>query len=170
MIVSNSSTLILLSKISLLRKFLENSPKIIIPEEVEEEILNSESFDAKVLQKEIQEKKIVVKKGKIKGMDAVIKEFHLDIGEAAAFCIFNEKEHSAILTDDKELMKVCKICQIQFACAMGIVLRMYELKQISKDDALKKMEHLKQIGRYSDKLYDHYINEVEKNGNNVSKA
>ncbi len=169
MIVSNSSTLILLAKISLLRKFLDHSPLIIIPEEVKEEILVSENFDAKLLQKEIENKRIVVKKSNIEKTRNVMKNFHLDIGEAAAFSIFDRNEYSAILTDDGELIKLCKIEKINFLCAMTVVASMNKKNIISKEEAIDKINKLDHLGRYSKKIYEYYINEVEKNGNNVNK-
>lgn len=169
MLVSNSSTLILLAKISLLRKFLENSPDIFVPEEVRNEMLNSNSLDAKIIEKEITEKNILVEKADRKTVQNIMKDFRLDEGEAAAFSLYKKEKHKLIITDDGELIKLCKIQNIKFSCAIAITLRLYQKKSITKQEALEKMKKLDEIGRYSKSIYEYHINEVEKNGNNISK-
>jgi predicted nucleic acid-binding protein len=61
MLVSNASTLILLAKVGLLRTFLNEFGEITIPEEVEKEITGGNTFDSKLLKKEIEDKHIIVK-------------------------------------------------------------------------------------------------------------
>lgn len=161
MFVSNTSTLILLAKTSLLQRFIDNSPKIIIPEEVRKEYLASESFDTKLIEKEVERKKIIVRKSEEKKIKDVLSQFSLDQGEAAAYSLFNRKKHYAILTDDKELIKLCRIERIPFICAMAIVIRMHEKKLLSKKEAEEKIRKLFDIGRYSQKIFEYYINEVK---------
>ena len=38
----------------------------------------------------------------------------LDEGEAATYALFNDKRHKAILTDDGELIKLCKLEKVPF--------------------------------------------------------
>ena len=56
MIISDASTLILLAKVSILRKFLSAFGKIIVPEEVANEMTVAHSLDARMLEREINEK------------------------------------------------------------------------------------------------------------------
>lgn len=161
MFVSNTSTLILLAKITLLRTFIDNSPKIIIPEIVRKELLGKESFDSKLIEKEIETNKIIVYKHDEKEIKKILDQFHLDEGEAAAFSLFKKDKHLAILTDDGELIKLCKIERIPFICAMSVVLRLNEKKFITKTEALEKMKKLVEIGRYSQEIYNYYKDEVK---------
>jgi predicted nucleic acid-binding protein len=48
MIVSNASTLILLAKVGVIRKFLDEYGQIAIPVEVELEITEGDTFDSKL--------------------------------------------------------------------------------------------------------------------------
>jgi len=76
MIVSNASTMILLAKVSVIRKFLREFGEIIIPEEVEKEITEGNTFDSKLLKKEIEDSRITVKAIKSNTSD-IMKEFRI---------------------------------------------------------------------------------------------
>ena len=162
MLVSNTSTLVLLAKIGCLETFIEIAPLIEISTQVKKEALfDINSYYAKFINKLINSKKIKtisVSKNKI---IKVMLEFKLDEGEAATYALFNNKKHKAILTDDGELIKLCKLEKIPFICAMAIVIRLFEMKKLSKEEALDKLKDLNSIGRYSEKLYEHFKSEVE---------
>lgn len=162
MFASNTSTLVLLAKVGCLESFMELSPPIEIPSEVKKEALfEKDSYYARLIEKLIQEKKIsiaVVKKG-IK--NKIMSEFRLDEGESAAYALFDDKRHKAILTDDGELIKLCKLEKIQFICAMAVVIRLFEKKKLPKEETINKLEELNRIGRYSKKLYEHFKMEVK---------
>jgi len=168
MFVSNTSTLILLAKISALRIFLDNAPTIIIPEEVKEEYQQKTLLDTKLIEYEISQQRIIVKKDENKTKD-IVHQFNLDRGEAAAYCLFDKKKHLAILTDDGELIKLCKLTNTPFICALAIIARLYEKDALTKQETLEKMEKLTIVGRYSPAIYDHYRKEVEKHGNSLRK-
>lgn len=160
MIVSDNSTLILISRVGILKTFLETIDKIIIPGEVYREIMDgSDSFETKIIEKEIGSK-IFIKKTN-KDIEHIKKEFRLDEGEAAAYSIYDKKVCKAILTDDRELMKVCKLDSIPFLCAPAIVVKLYEQKKITKDECLEKIENLERIGRYSKEIINYFKGEVK---------
>ncbi|MDP3765252.1 MAG: hypothetical protein Q8R04_01955, partial [Nanoarchaeota archaeon] len=71
------------------------------------------------------------------------------------------RKYEAILTDDGELIKLCKLQDVPFICAMAIVIKLYEKKRLSKEKTIKKLEMLYKVGRYSEKLYEHFKNEVK---------
>ena len=162
MLVSNTSTLVLLAKIGCLETFVEISPTIEVPAQVKKEALfEKDSYYAKLIDKLINHKKIKVTfidKARVTG---IMSHFKLDEGEAATYKLFNNKKHGAILTDDGELIKLCKLEKVPFICAMAIVIRLFERKKLSKEDTLSKLEELHTIGRYSEKLYEHFKAEVK---------
>ena len=162
MLVSNTSTLVLLAKIGCLEDFIEISPKIIIPIQVKEEALfEKDSFYAKLIEKFIRTKKIIVLPADKAQIRKIMEEFRLDKGEAAAYAIFDIKKHKAMLTDDGELIKLCRLENVPFICAMAVVIRLFEMKKLSKKEALDKLGDLNKIGRYSEKIYNHFKLEVE---------
>ncbi len=163
MFVSNTSTLVLLAKVSCLEKFIEISQNIEIPAQVKKEALfDKGSYYAKLIEKFIQEKKIrVVPVFKKSEITKIMLEFRLDEGEAATYALFNDKRHKAILTDDGELIKLCKLEKIPFVCAMAVIIRLFEKDKLSKEEAINKLEDLHKIGRYSKELYEHFKREVK---------
>jgi len=162
MLVSNTSTLVLLAKIGCLEVFIGISPTITIPVQVKKEALfEKDSYYAKLIEKLIQHKKITIAQADKKQTNKIMSEFKLDEGEAAAYALFDIRKHDAILTDDGELIKLCKLENVPFICAMAVVIRLYEIKKLSKKEALDKLEDLHKIGRYSEKLYEYFKSEVK---------
>lgn len=161
MFVSNSSTLILLAKASVLREFLRRFGVVSIPREVfDESIKSKDSFDCLLIDREINNKAIKVVNVPKKGLQNILDQFRLHEGEAAAYLFFNRKKHKAILTDDLELIKLCKLEGIPFLCAMAIVVVMHEKRFLSKNDALGRLEKLFVEGRYSEQLYEFFKKQV----------
>lgn len=162
MLISNTSTLVLLVKISCLEKFADISPTIAIPNQVMEEVLfDKESYYARFIQKLIQINKIKVINANEKKIKEIIESFRLDKGEAAAYALFDNKKYDAILTDDGELIKLCKLEKIPFICAMAVIIVLFEKKILSKEKALDKLKDLNEIGRYSKDLYEYFKSEVK---------
>ena len=137
------------------------SPPIQIPLQVKEEALfEKDSYDAKLIHKLIKTNKIQVVGADLSKVKRVLSEFRLDEGEAAAYVIFDYKKHDALLTDDGELIKLCKLQNIPFMCAMAVIILLYEKKLLTKERTLEKLEELNIIGRYSKELYDYFKKEV----------
>lgn len=170
-VVSNASTLILLAKASVLQIWLEQIDVIIPTEVYDETVLGKESFDARLIKKLVEERKIVVSKVSNDCLKMALREFRMDIGEAAAYALFDTKKHSAIMTDDAELIKLCKLEGINFVCAMAIVTALYQKGILNKQAALEKLKKLSEIGRYSKEIHDYFQSIVEaENGSYSSKA
>lgn len=162
MFVSNTSTLVLLAKVGCLEYFIGISPIIEIPVQVRTEAMfDKDSYYARLIQKLIKDNKIKVLRVEEAKITEIMSHFRLDKGEAAAYILFDNKKHKAILTDDGELIKLCKLENVPFMCAMAIVIRLYEKKLFSKQGAFAKLEELHNIGRYSEKLYEHFKAEVK---------
>ncbi len=162
MLVSNTSTLVLLAKVGCLEMFIKISPTIEIPLQVKEEALfEKESYYARLIPQIIESGKIKTVEIEVLKLKSILKEFRLDEGEAAAYVLFDKKKHRAILTDDGELIKLCKLQNIPFICAMAIIIRLYEKKLLTKEKALEKLTELNKIGRYSKEIYEHFKREVK---------
>lgn len=162
MLVSNTSTLVLLAKVGCLEAFLQISPTIEIPIQVKKEALFEEdSYYAKLIEKLIKNNQIKVVDIKKNLINEIMTEFRLDEGEAATYALFNYKKHKAILTDDGELIKLCKLEKVEFICAMAVVIRLFEMRKLPREETISKLEELYRIGRYSKKLYEHFKAEVK---------
>ena len=162
MLVSNTSTLVLLAKIGCLETFIEVSPIIEIPIQVKlEAIFDKESYYARLIQKLIQQKKIKVVQVEETKIKNIMSQFRLDKGEAATYFMYDNKRHKAILTDDGELIKLCKLERVPFICAMAVVIILFEKRILSREEAMDKLEDLHKIGRYSQELYEYFKREVK---------
>ncbi len=162
MLVSNTSTLVLLAKVKCLDAFIEISPVIEIPAQVKQEVLfEKSSYYAKQIQKLINDGKIRIATANKNQITSIMSQFKLDKGEAATYALFNIKKHDAVLTDDGELIKLCKLEKVPFICAMAVVIILFEKKKLSKEEAMSKLEDLHIIGRYSERLYNYFKSEVK---------
>ena|SRR3989338_8357041 len=162
MLVSNTSTLVLLAKVGCLERFIEISQIIEIPVQIQKEVLfKRESYYARLIEKLIDTKKIKIVPAEKDKVLEIMSQFRLDEGEAAAYAIFNNKKHQALLTDDGELIKLCKLEKVPFICAMAIVIVLFENKKLSREETINKLEELHTIGRYSEKLYEHFKAKVK---------
>ena len=162
MLVSNTSTLVLLAKIKCLETFIEISPVIEIPAQVKQEALfEKDSYYARQIQKLINGKKIRIANVNKNQINNIMSQFKLDEGEAATYILFDSNKHDAILTDDGELIKLCKLEKVPFICSMAVIIRLFEKKKLSKEAAVNKLEDLHVIGRYSEKIYEHFKSEVK---------
>jgi predicted nucleic acid-binding protein len=148
-----------MAKIGILQRFLDEYKRVIIPTEVYEEmIVKSKAFDSLLIKREVEKGRIEMRTAS--KTDKLLKEFKLHEGEAAAYMLFQELKGDVILTDDGELIKLCKIMGVPFVCAMAAVVRMYGKELLSKDEACGSLEKLFDYGRYSREVYEFYRSEV----------
>lgn len=98
---------------------------------------------------------------KEKSYSDILKQFKLDEGEASTFALYDKRKHKAILTDDRELIKLCKISNIRFISAMSIIVTLFRKKFIDKQEALEKLEKLQGYGRYSNEIYGYFRSMVK---------
>ncbi|MBI2664131.1 hypothetical protein HYX10_02190 [Candidatus Woesearchaeota archaeon] len=162
MFVSNTLTLVLLAKINCLEKFIQVSPLIAIPGEVKAEAMfEKDSYYARYIMRLINSKKIVVQKASEQKVKQIMAEFRLNTGEAAAYALFDRKKHKAILTDDGELIKLCKLEGVPFISSMAVIISLHEKGKLAREAALEKLKELNTIGRYSSDLYEYFKAEVK---------
>ena len=159
--VSNTSTLILLGKIDILTLLLDEIKKIAIPKIVYKEIKNKDSFEILLIEKEIKKNRIILVDVDKKDYEFALKQFKLDEGEAAAYALYKKIRGKAILTDDGELIKLCRIGDIPFITALAVIVMLYKKNKLSKKDALDNMDKLQSYGRYSNEIYNYFKSEVK---------
>jgi len=148
MIIFDSSTLILLAKIELLRQIVSHF-EVIITKEVEKESTRKECFDAKLIARLIKEKNIKVEGvTSQKSKEKLRKDFNIEMGEASALLLAKIKD-CPLATDDGPTIKACKIMNVKFVTAIHFLIKEYESKLLNMDIALIKLEKLKKYGRYN---------------------
>jgi len=153
MIIFDSSTLILLAKVELLKEIAKQL-EVVIPREVERESTVKNTFDAKLIKKLIEDGKIKV--AKVRGEKEKKKltvDFNIGEGEASALLLARDKS-SPLATDDRPTIKACKILDVKFTTTIHFLVGIYEKGALSKDMALAKLEKLEKYGRYSSRIID----------------
>src|SRR3989338_6660947 len=140
MLVSDTSTLILLAKINALGPLLDEVKQVAIPKAVYAELARKEgALDVLLIKKEIGKKRITVHDVGKKHYANILEQFKLDEGEASAYGLLKQKNAEAILTDDGELIKLCKVDGVAFITALSVVVRLYRKKKLAKTEALEKL-------------------------------
>ncbi|MGM0365020.1 MAG: hypothetical protein ACQEP5_00620 [Actinomycetota bacterium] len=144
MIIFDSSTLILLAKVDILKLVLKQHIGV-IPEIVKKEVLFKETMDSKIIKGFIDEGRIKLNKNPNKKViEKVCKDFSLGKGEAAALVLTRENNY-IFATDDGLAIKVCKIFNIKFVTAIHFLVS----ADMDKKIALAKLNLLQEFGRYS---------------------
>ncbi len=111
-----------------------------------------ELFDAKLIKRLIEERKIKVEKynggkeGKKLG-----KDFNIEEGEISSL-LLAKKKGWILATDDRLAIKTCKIIHVPFLTTVHFLLRLYQKGVISREIALAKVEVLKKVGRYNPEI------------------
>ncbi|MFH0906543.1 MAG: hypothetical protein V1824_04365 [archaeon] len=144
-IISDSCSLILLEKCGILVKLLEHN-KLIIPKKVYEEtvVLGIERgyLDATNISRYIDQKDIEVKNVK------KILNIKLNKGELEAVSLYVELNANLLITDDKEAMRFCLLQKFKFTTTPKIIIKLYKLKRIKKEDAIKALDIISKEGWY----------------------
>jgi len=161
MVSFDSSTLILLAKIDLLRGVLQDI-EIIITDIVKKECTVKDTFDAKLISTLISTDEIRVERGLAKKeIDRIRKDFKIHAGEASALSLAKKKAFP-LATDDGLTIKACKILNIPFLTAIHFLLHAFEEGTISDQEmALVKMEKLAAFGRYNHRIIESTISRIK---------
>lgn len=162
MIIFDASTLILLAKIEIL-KSIAQSHKIFISQAVEiEATCKSELLDAKVIIELIKSKHIGIIK--TKKQDLLLRKLQRDFviaeGEASVLLLARQKQ-AILATDDGQTIKACKVLGVKFVTAVHFLLDAYRRGKVNKELTLVKLERLKKLGRYNDRIIYDATNKIE---------
>ena len=151
--VFDSSTLILLAKVDLLRETAEDI-SIVIPAKVKEECLLKDSLDALLIKTLIAEGKIKVEKaGHQEAVSKLQADFRIEGAEAQALWTA-KKLGCPVAVDDGPAIKACKVLGVQFATAIHFLINLKVRGKLELPMALAKLDGLATYGRYSRKIIE----------------
>ena len=152
-VVFDSSTLILLAKIYLLREVSEDV-EVIIPEAVKKECLVKKTLDAELISLLIRERKIQVHKVDNAGAIKKIRlDFRIERGEAEALWLAR-KYKCPLAVDDGPTIRACKIMALEFLTAIHFLLSFASGKKLPTSLAQEKLEKLFRYGRYNKRIIE----------------
>lgn len=148
-VVSDTSSLILLSKASVLEAAC-SSYEIYLPPSVEKEAssieLRERYPDAAKIHDLIQGGTLKVRKLSSRGRQMPIQ---LGLGEADAIRLFLQLKAQVLLSDDGKAIKACRMLKIPFIISPNLVMELYSKGVLTRDQALLGLEKLRIFGRYS---------------------
>ena len=159
-VVFDSSTLILLAKIDILRP-VAKEVKIAIPKKVRDECTMKDVFDAKVISSLIKEGLIEVKEAGLKrAIPKLCNDFKIQPGEAEALHLAME-EGCTLAVDDGPTIKACKILDIRFTTAIHFLFKVVEAGKMDREMAMVKLERLSFYGRYNKRIIENALKRIE---------
>lgn len=159
-VIFDSSSAILLAKISILG-ILAEKVNIMFPESVKKETTaKKDSFDSKLILTLIGQNKIKIMKVNMPEANTLMQDFNIDEGEAEAILLAKE-EQCVICTDDDPSIKACKILGLKFATAIHFLMQLYEQGLLNKPIAIEKLRLLEKFGRYSYEIIKDAMNKIE---------
>jgi predicted nucleic acid-binding protein len=155
-IISDSSSLILLTKSNLIKYLLQKNriliPKIIYKETIEEGKLKG-AKDALELENYIKNDNIQIKEptNKIKKFVEEICNLHYGERDVVALAL----EHKlSVLCDDKKGRNACKVFNINTISTLGLLRVLVKKRRISKNNALESLNILNKYGWYKNELIE----------------
>ena len=151
-IVFDSSTLILLAKISLLRD-VSQEMKVIITDIVENEATKKDVYDAKVIKELIKEGIIEVVKAGQNSLSKIRNDFGIESGEASSLALAI-KNRCMLAVDDWQTMKACIVLGTDFTTAVHFVVRLYKRGLLDKKTVMEKLSGLEKHGWYERRIIE----------------
>ena len=134
--VSNTGPIIHLTEINLIR-ILTIFQNITIPEEVKKELIKNNVPIPKRI-------KITKLKPESKDKTKILtNEYNLDLGEAEAISLALQEKVDYFLTDDLDARQIAKEFKLETHGTIGIILRAFKEKIISKEKTIEKIKELK---------------------------
>jgi predicted nucleic acid-binding protein len=149
-IVLDSSTLILLAKMDLLRE-VTSQFHATIPERVRQEALAKQSPDAELIRLLIHKQRLEVIQAHKGSAKKLAEDFKLHAGEAEALALAIETE-APLAVDDGPTIKACKVVGRPFLMAIHFLIHLTESNRISREIALEKLDRVSTYGRYKGRI------------------
>jgi len=150
-IISDSSTLILLTKSKLIYLTMDFFD-LIIPSVVYSEVIKgkeSNHADAFEIERLVEERRIHVKNPKDQKLIVNLRlNYKIDEGELFAIALAKELG-KGIFIDDKKGIMICKLLNIETYTALRLLNEFYLTGKVTKTELSKAITILENVGRYS---------------------
>ncbi len=162
-IVIDASSLILLSKISVLEKLLIKN-KCISPKLVYEEVIKGKEKgrkDSLLIERLFSERKILLENSDKIITNKIRNMYNLKGGELEVVSIAFGKKDRIILSDDRKCINVSKALKIDFITSLDVVVALYKKKHTSREKAINCIEKLEEYGWYRKDIIKYYREVLE---------
>ncbi len=159
LIVFDSSTLILLAKISLLRCVAQEM-RVTITDIVKNEAIRKDIYDAKIIKELIKEEMIEVVNAGSNDFSKIKGDFGIENGEASSLALAI-KSKCMFAVDDWQTMKACIILGSDFTTAVHFVVRLCKRGLLDKKAAMEKLSGLEKHGWYEPRIIEDAKQRIE---------
>lgn len=154
-VVKDSMVIIHLAKLSILEKSCKYFKKVIIPEQVQMEIMKGKDHpETAIIEELIKNNKITIKKIGDKNLIKKINEFNIQGGEAEVIALYWQEKANIIATDDDNVRKKKIIFGIKVLGTPAIIVRLYKRGLIDKSKMEQCVFELKKIGWFTNTVLD----------------
>jgi len=156
----DASTLILLAKVDLLPALAERVRIILTREVRDEAVRKPELWDARLIARMIQERRLSIRRVDVKQTRRLMSDFRLDAGEASSLVL--AQDVSATLgTDDAMAIQACKVLGVPFVTALHVLIRFREQRLLAEPEVLAKLEKLQRFGRYGTRILEDAVRRIQ---------
>lgn len=160
MVVADASSLILLAKAGVLRRFTSNHhltiPRIVYEEAVERGIKTGRA-DAYLIKDLVDEDRINVEEADEKQITQV---FGITGGEAATIALARSHDELVVI-DDRKGINACKALDHPFTTALDVVIRLNQLEELTRQETLEALNDLEEYGWYKRHLVENRRNQIK---------
>jgi len=120
-------------------------------------------MDAFLIEKRINEGKIVIENVKnLAEKEKFMNDFNIHEGESEALILYSEKNADLFGTDDYRTLKVCKVLKIKYFTTPLFIIRCFEMKKLSKNITMLKFEKLEEFGWYNEENIIEFKKQIKK--------
>lgn len=163
-LVIDTCSIILLAKATVLQGFAEWK-ELMITKGVYDEVMEGKSkqlLDALVLERLVEEKKIIIKEDTKKEVaQKLITDFGLGLGEAESIAAALETKEKMIVTDNKQGRKTAKVQELKLVGSIDVVMALYKTKRIGKEKAIGALKILKEKGWFQEYILQDALEEMQ---------
>jgi len=157
MIVSNSGPLIHLTKIDKLNLLKELFGEMVIPYEVNIEVVDrgkdEGASDAFLIESEIEKGWITIDHNTSKNLKEISEKLGIELGEAAAI-VLAKKRKCPLLLDELAARRFAVSLGLEVVGSIGVLIRSAKVQKISKSQALDALNKLARIMWLSVDVYE----------------
>ncbi len=163
--IKDAMVLIHLAKITLLEKSCDYFKNVLIPPAIFEETVTAGKKtglpDAFVIEKIIENKKIIVREIKDKNLLNFSYNYNIHGGEAEAVALYTQEKADYLVSDDDNVRRKKELIEANIIGSLAVLLRLRETKMITKEKFIEALEKLREIGWFSPVLLDKVLLEGE---------
>ncbi|MBI4140708.1 hypothetical protein HY485_02615 [Candidatus Woesearchaeota archaeon] len=166
LIVKDAMVVIHLAKTLLLEHSCKFFGGVLISKLVYEEIMHGEKEhgeDVIELKKAFHDKLIKIKQVRDTALIEKSYQYNIYRGEAEAVALYWQERADFLATDDDNVRKKKDALSIKLIGTPAIIMRLFQLKCIEKNEYLLAVKKLKEIGWFASTVFDRMMLEVNKN-------